>query len=807
MKIKSTFFKYFTKVSLPGLLIWPFLLQTVGIVTLVSYLSNRSGEEAVHNVADRLLDQATYRVSDHLDILLDRQEEAVKTNYHALREGRLKFNDFKQLQESFWQHISFSPFLSSLGFANEQGEEIAYGRLLSQEIVEQASKLTGENLKIGVIYFQQIRPKEPQQRKFFLVDPQGKPRKLVYTMSIDIRTTPWYQAGKAARRQTWSPIFVSRIIPSLSIGNLAPIYDLTGKFQGVLNNTISLSEISTFLNNLNFSTSGQALIIERSGNLVATSTLEIPYVKHDQGPPTRLHATESKNALTRAIAWHLKRRGKDLREIKTPYHFQVPFEGQTLFAQVIPYRNSYGLDWLMVTMVPESEFTAEIHNNMQKTLLLCSLALVASIGISSITVHLISKPIRELNKAAKELSNGNFIAPKSTTAVTELSELTDSFSQMTECLQTSFDSIATQKAYFANLLEILPLGVAIHGTDGSTTYINQKGQQLLETLPLLDVTTHELNTAYKIYIGGTNQLYPTEELPAIQALKGQGCYLDNLEVELEETRLQGEAWGIPITNQQGEIISAIVVFQDITTQKIAQKILTDYNLKLEEDVKQRTLELEKKIEEQKQTEIALRESQKRLQQVEINLRKANEQLSRLVNLDGLTQIANRRCFNQILRQEWSRLRREKQPLSLLLLDIDYFKYYNDFYGHPMGDDCLVKIAQTIKEQLLLPIDLVARYGGEEFAVILPNTDVTGATTVASRIHQSINILSIEHQRSLVSNLVSVSIGITSIVPNTELTPEILITQADQALYSAKNQGRNQSALFSRSLTGSRLDSP
>ncbi len=185
-----------------------------------------------------------------------------------------------------------------------------------------------------------------------------------------------------------------------------------------------------------------------------------------------------------------------------------------------------------------------------------------------------------------------------------------------------------------------------------------------------------------------------------------------------------------------------------------------------------------------------------LKYAESVLRKANAELEKLVNIDGLTQIANRRCFNDRLELEWERLCREQQPLSLLLFDIDYFKSYNDCYGHQSGDDCLTAIAQTVNQVLCRPADLIARYGGEEFAVILPNTDLDGAITVAEEIGGVIKNLNITHQNSDVSDIVTISLGVTSLLPSFTQEPAILIKQADVALYSAKKKGRNQSVTFS-----------
>jgi len=194
----------------------------------------------------------------------------------------------------------------------------------------------------------------------------------------------------------------------------------------------------------------------------------------------------------------------------------------------------------------------------------------------------------------------------------------------------------------------------------------------------------------------------------------------------------------------------------------------------------------------------LQEQNERLKQ-EINsriiaetlLQEANKKLERLVNLDGLTQLANRRCFDEYLDQEWQRLAREHLPLSLIMCDIDFFKNYNDTYGHVVGDDCLRKVSLLIKQSVRRPADLAARYGGEEFVLVLPNTDIEGSMAIAEIIRQGLLELAIPHEDSAVSQLVTLSMGVTSLIPMVDSLPSVLLTAADYALYRAKELGRNQ----------------
>ena len=166
-------------------------------------------------------------------------------------------------------------------------------------------------------------------------------------------------------------------------------------------------------------------------------------------------------------------------------------------------------------------------------------------------------------------------------------------------------------------------------------------------------------------------------------------------------------------------------------------------------------------------------------------------LERLAATDYLTQIPNRRTFDERLVQEWTRAQRDKTPLSLAMLDLDFFKTYNDHYGHSAGDHCLQSIDSAIKHPLRRPADFCSRYGGEEFAVILPNTDSTGAQLVLEEIRQAVLDLAIAHGFSSIAPTLTISTGFTTAVPTAGNTPEQALRIADNALYLAKLQGRNR----------------
>lgn len=185
----------------------------------------------------------------------------------------------------------------------------------------------------------------------------------------------------------------------------------------------------------------------------------------------------------------------------------------------------------------------------------------------------------------------------------------------------------------------------------------------------------------------------------------------------------------------------------------------------------------------------------RISDVQQQLIEANKKLDEIAFFDVLTKIMNRRGYEEMYQRLWDNHQRRRQPISALLMDIDHFKQYNDNYGHIEGDKCLREVAQAIKETLKRPIDVVARYGGEEFVVVLPDTDEEGALAVAKKIIETMATLAIPHAHSSAAEHVTVSIGIATSIDSTqhELNADQLIQKADEALYQAKESGRNKAA--------------
>ena len=285
------------------------------------------------------------------------------------------------------------------------------------------------------------------------------------------------------------------------------------------------------------------------------------------------------------------------------------------------------------------------------------------------------------------------------------------------------------------------------------------------------------------------------QLKALNCQYGQGYYLSKpLDKQIVETVIATEVSKpqtveLPndrlLLNEQiakEQLLFEIAHLRQQVEELKAQK--KDFEIMLETTTQHADL-----IESQLHNEICDR------QKAQAALSLANRELEKLCVLDDLTQVANRRRFDDYLIQEWQKLHQEQAPISLILCDIDYFKLYNDTYGHPIGDYCLQQVALAIECIMESTPGLVARYGGEEFGIILPNVDSVKALQIAEKIALSIEQLHIAHQKSLTSEYVTLSLGVYGLVPNSESSPELLVALADKALYQAKEQGRNRACLY------------
>ncbi|NMF59292.1 PAS domain-containing protein [Pseudanabaena yagii] len=418
----------FFNISLQWVVVVPFVVQTFGIVGLVGYLSYKSGQQAVENLASQLLRQTSGRVSDQLNNYLQRSQQIVGANHLAVQQGTLNLDDKEQLRQQLWQQLVLDPALPANGFWSDDGNSIGYLRVNSKEMQQLAEKATGKSLPIGTIFFQEIIP---NQRRYYRVDDQGKPNQLFIQVNDDFRTIDWYRQAKNLGKQAWTSISLGRILPLLQTVAIAPVYDANGKFSALFTANYFLSDISLLLTQLKFTPTGKIFVIEKSGEMVATSVAaESAGLKRINGKFSRLYATDSQNEIIRQVSQQLIQQFGNFENLKEPQQLDVMVAGQRKFVQITPYQDKYGLDWQVVTIIPESDFIGEIQANLRHTFLLCGLALLTSICLGIWTSRRIGRSLSHLTQATKSFSENRLEQTIPDTRITEVQVLKESLHQM-----------------------------------------------------------------------------------------------------------------------------------------------------------------------------------------------------------------------------------------------------------------------------------------------------------------------------------------------------------------------------------------
>ena len=417
------------KLPLRLLLVIPFVVQIVAAVGLTGWLSFRNGQKAVNDLANQLMGEVATRVEDRVGVFADTPHLFLQINEVAIRTGSLDLADFSMLERYFWHQTQLSAAVPYIYFGNQQGEFIG----VRQETDGTTTLRIRDSSTAGL-------------RKMYRLDLLGNRGDSLGTEQYDPRHRPWYKTAAEAGEPTWSPIYVFASPQSLGITPAMPIYNENGELLGVLATDLTLSEISDFLRNLKITRSGHIFIIERSGEIVASSAIEPPFVTTETGEERR-SAIASSEPLIREATRDLLTRFGSLEEIEAKHQFTFEFNDKRQFLQVSSIRDGRGLDWLMVVAIPEADFMGQIDANTRTTILLCCGALGVATLVGLMTSRWIGKPILQLSEASGAIASGQLDREvgagwkPAPTPIKELEVLANSFYQMAEQLRSSFEQL------------------------------------------------------------------------------------------------------------------------------------------------------------------------------------------------------------------------------------------------------------------------------------------------------------------------------------------------------------------------------
>lgn len=416
-------FKPKRKLSLRSLLIVPFVLQIFAAVGLTGYLSLRNGQRAVNELVGLVKQEVSSRIELHLDGYLTTARHIAQINGDAIDLGILNPNDLKGMGHYFWKQMQLYD-VGYISFGGKNGDFAGAGFYFDD----------------GRISINEASPKKFNNTNLYTynTNAQGDRTKLAYVdKNYAFQKEAWYADPVAAGKSVWSKIYQWKTPPyPIALAANRPVYDKNNNLIGVIGVDMRLSQVSDFLSKLKISPSARTFILERNGSLVAISSGK-PF-KVVNNNPQRLLATQTDDSLVQASAKALNEQFKDFNQIKDTQQFEFWLNGQREFAQVTPWKNEWGIDWLVVVTVPESDFMAQINANTRTTIVLCLGALGVATLLGIFTSRWITKPILQLQEASQLISSGHLDQTVQVQGINELESLADSFNQMAGQLKTSF---------------------------------------------------------------------------------------------------------------------------------------------------------------------------------------------------------------------------------------------------------------------------------------------------------------------------------------------------------------------------------
>lgn len=415
----------FNKVPLRLVLVVPFVLQISAAVGIVGYLSFRNGQQAVNHLAHQLMNKVTRLVDQHLDTYLATPHQINQINADAIEQGLLDIRDLPSIGHFFWKQMQLYDF-SYINYGLVTGEYAAAGHLegdVKVSISETSPNTKGKNYN-------------------YATDSQGNRTEMIAVYEdYDHRTEAWYIDPIRAGKPVWSQVYLWDSTPEyVAIAASRPIYDNTNQVIGAVSVDLLLSNISNFLGKLETSPSGKTFIIERDGLVIASSSPEQPFTLV-KGKAQRLNVLNSSDSLIQATAQYLQTKFGNFREIKDSQELTFRLKGEGHFVQITPWHDKFGLDWLVIVVVPESDFMGQINANTRTTILLCLLALVLATGLGIYTSHWITQPILRLSQASSAIASGKLDQTVDVKGIKELSVLAQAFNRMAEQLRESFTAL------------------------------------------------------------------------------------------------------------------------------------------------------------------------------------------------------------------------------------------------------------------------------------------------------------------------------------------------------------------------------
>lgn len=709
-----------------------FISQVVGIAALVAYISFRNGQDAVNAVAQRLRSDQSEQIRQHLESFLQYPIRINRSASYFIQSNGLSSGDVPTLQENFLREVRNHEEITSVYFGAASGGIVGSGREGSG----------------GPYYVYSTSRLEPGTFEKYAVDPSGKTGELLSRVpNFDARLRPWYQQALQVEQPTWSEIYILFTGQDMAIAASSAVHDQEGNLLGVLSVDIFLSHLSTFLESLAVSKTGQSFIVERDGLLVAASSGEPLFADgKDGGKMLRIKASESTTPIINSAAREITKQVGSFNDIQEAVHIEYKLDGERYFAHVLPIQDKYGIDWLIVVVVPESDYMAPIETASQYTVFIVLTAALLSVVLSLYASYRINRPIRRLIVSMEAISNGEWgDVNAGWTRIFEIQQLAAAFNRMWHALRESMERLSEEIRHrkqvelflresedrYRTLVENVPVGVFRTTIDGRIVAVNSAYRSMLgldETDELVHV---DLNDFYQ---------NPQDRQKLLDELQANGS-VSNMEI-LFKKKGEGYFWG-SVTARATMDADGKVQYLDGMVEDITERKHNQENLKY------------------------------------------------MATHDGLTGIANRTLFEDRLFHAVETSQRTGQKFAVLFLDLDDFKKVNDEFGHAQGDWLLKQVALRIS-RVIRASDSVARLGGDEFVLLLEGlSEVAHILPIIQKIQGVIAepFFLNDHEIRVLA-----SIGV-SIYPDNGLDPTVILQKADASMYEVKQSGKNNFHFF------------
>lgn len=413
---------------LRALVIVPFVLQIIAVVGL-GYLSFRNSKRIVKDLAHQLQNEITVRIQQKLDIYLEAPYLVNQLNVNAIRLNQLNLQETNDLERHLWNQIQSFDSIGMIGIQSTSGTTVAVSRQ--------------DNKKFNIIIADKSTNRELRE---YATDSQGvRINATKVVPEYEFGPQPWYQDGSTAGKKAWGKIFTSLIDDKVKMMATQPVIDNDGNTIALVNAALTFSQMHEFLQNLKITKSGQAFILNRSGELIASSGTSYPFVKNNNDSKL-INALDSQDPLLRLVSQYLRDRFGDLNQIQNTSLLNFDIDSKQQFLQVVPFSHRYGLDWLILIVVPQADFMEHIYINTRITVALCLMALILAIIFGLLSFKFIIRPVQRLNQVATSVYVGNWKQKVKEVPIDELAILAKAFNKMTDQLHKLFVELERKNA-------------------------------------------------------------------------------------------------------------------------------------------------------------------------------------------------------------------------------------------------------------------------------------------------------------------------------------------------------------------------